>query len=166
MGRICPRWALYCASIAIPRWATRKSTAYAVLFSVKSTFQVGEILPCNMKYAFGVWNSPDGEWSGFNFTWCVSIKFHDLRSKLFHRERQFYNETPAMISLKYISIQEFVFMCKLFKMFCKLKCGIYLVKYVWRQKKIWFYWSEGVKTPRFFPILCKIFWQSLARMVS
>ena len=40
-----------------------------------------------------------------------------------------------MISLKYISVQEFVFMCKLFKMFCELKCGIYLVKYVWRREK-------------------------------
>ena len=42
-----------------------------------------------------MWNTPaaceircEQRVGGFHFTWCDSIKFHNLRSKLFHRERK------------------------------------------------------------------------------
>ena len=57
-------------------------------FQLNPPLRVGEILLCNVKYACGVWNSPRRRVGGFNFTWCDSIKFHNLRSKLFHRERK------------------------------------------------------------------------------
>jgi len=58
------------------------------LFQLNPPLRVGEILLCNVKYAYGVWNSPRRRAGGFNFTFCESRKFHNLCSKLFHRERK------------------------------------------------------------------------------
>ena len=108
-------------------------------FQLNPPLRVGEILLCNVKYACGVWNSPRRRVGGFNFTWCDSIKFHNLRSKLFHRERK---RTISLKTNGYVRVrihmqkqQKYLFRkrIKSFSIACSI--AYFLHGYFWKNSK-------------------------------
>ena len=113
--------------VRIPLPPPEKPTSFDLsVFQLNPPLRVGEILLCNVKYACGVWNSPRRRVGGFNFTWCDSIKFHNLRSKLFHRERK---RTISLKTNGYVRVrihmqkcQKYLFRSPHQKSTCESKC--------------------------------------------